>query len=202
MNESKETSKASQPGVLKEIADSTGQAMQGTEENRPEGEEAEIRAALLPDVEQTKPFKMALVSSLLEVLEKAAKELGVKLLPNSDRPLDRLHGIFGHERVGDSLDLEITLAQFLEAKPATHLFGVELVRAIRVNTRWLIAPEERMTPKSILALAGLSWEEYSLYSPPESTQPLPPDSDISLSRGEKFEAQRDGKYGSGVNFAD
>jgi hypothetical protein len=199
MNEPHEMPRASQSGVLKEISDSPEQAMQGKEEN---GTEAEIRAGLLPDVEHAKPFKMALVSTLLEVLEKSAKELGVQLLPNSDKPLDRLHGIYAHERVGESLDLEITLAQFLEVKPMTHLFGVELVRAIRVNTRWLIAPEERMTPKSILALAGLSWEEYSLYTPPESTQPLPPDSDIPLSRGELFEAQRDGKYGSGINCAD
>ena len=49
---------------------------------------------------------------------------------------------------------------------------------------------------------GSFMEEYSLYTPPESTQPLPPDSDIPLSRGELFEAQRDGKYGSAVNCAD
>ena len=140
---------------------------------------------------------MALVSTLLEVLEKSAKELGVQLLPNSDKPLDMLHGIDSHERVGDSLDLEISLAQFLEVKPVTHLFGVELVRAIRVNTRWLIAgrkddSEEHSRPRgSFMGVQPVhaAW----------STQPLPPDSDIPLSRGELFEAQRDGKYGSAVN---
>jgi hypothetical protein len=167
-----------------------------------ESKEVEIRAALLPDADNAKHFRMSLVATLLEVLDKSAAELNVQLLPNFDKPLDRLHGIYRGQEVGEALNLELTLSKFLEDKPETNLFGVELVRAIRVNTRWLIAPEEQMTPKSILALAGLAWEEYSLYSPPDSLQPLPPDTNITLFRGKEFEAQRDGKYGSRANYAD
>ena len=55
-----------------------------------------------------------------------------------------------------------------------------------------------MTPKAILALAGLSWEQYSLYYPDDSKEPLPPDAPVKLHRGQRFEAQRDGKYGQEV----
>jgi hypothetical protein len=79
---------------------------------------------------------------------------------------------------------------------------VELVLAIQINTRWRIAPQKQMTPKDILALAGLPWQEYSLYFPPDSVDPLPPDTPVELHRGQHFEAQRDGKYGQEGDSAD
>jgi hypothetical protein len=44
--------------------------------------------------------------------------------------------------IGPPLDLSLTLAEFLKEKPRTHHFAVELVLAIRVNTRWRVAPEK------------------------------------------------------------
>ena len=55
-----------------------------------------------------------------------------------------------------------------------------------------------MTPRAILTLADLSPEEYSLYFPSDSKVPLPPDTPVKLHRGQRFEAQRDGKYGAEV----
>jgi hypothetical protein len=135
-------------------------------------------------------------ATLLEVLDEAARKLDVKLLPNPRAPLDRLHGVYERHHVGEPLDLDLTVEDFLRQEPKTHHLAIELVLAIEINTRWRIAPEEEMTPKAILALAGLPWEQYSLYFPADSVDPLPPDSPVKLHRGQRFEAQRDGKYGA------
>ena len=94
------------------------------------------------------------------------------------------------------MDLALTVEDFLRQEPKTHHLGIELVLAIEINTRWRIAPEKEMTPKAIQALAGLPWQEYSLYYPADSVDPLPPDTPVKLDRGQRFEAQRDGKYGA------
>ena len=94
------------------------------------------------------------------------------------------------------MNLELTLGEFLREEPRTHHFAVELVLSIQINTRWRIAPEKEMTPKEILTLADLPWQEYSLYYPRDSVDPLQPDTPAKLHRGERFEAQRDGKYGN------
>lgn len=133
---------------------------------------------------------------LLEVMDKAARKLDVKLLPNPHAPLDRLHGVYEHHRVGEPLNLDETVEEFLRQEPKTHHLAIELVLAIEINTRWRIASEKEMTPKAILALAGLPWQEYSLYYPADSVDPLPPDTPVKLHRGQRFEAQRDGKYGA------
>lgn len=91
--------------------------------------------------------------------------------------------------------VSITVGDFLSGEDKTHDFAIELVLAIEINTRWRAAPQKEMTPKAILALAGLPWEQYSLYFPAESVEPLPPDTPVKLHRGQRFEAQRDGKYG-------
>jgi len=140
-------------------------------------------------------------STLLEVLDDAAQRLDVRLLPNPHIPLDQLRGIYEHYRVGEPLDLNMTIEEFLRQSEPTHNFGIELVLAIEVNTRWRIAPEHEMTPKAILTLADLPWEQYSLYYPVDSVEPLPPDTPIKLHRGERLEAQRDGKYGAGASDA-
>jgi len=135
-------------------------------------------------------------ATLLEVLDESARKLDAKLLPNAHTPLDLLHGVYEHHRVGGALNLDLTVEGFLQQEPGTHHLGIELVRAIEINTRWRIAPEAEMTPKAILALAGLPWEQYSLYFPADSVDPLPPDTPVKLHRGQRFEAQRDGKYGA------
>jgi hypothetical protein len=135
-------------------------------------------------------------ATMLEVMDEAARRLDVKLLPDPDAPLDRLRGVYEHHRVGEPLGLNETVEDFLRQEPKTHHLGIELVLAIEVNTRWRIASEEEMTPKAILALVGLPWEQYSLYHPADSVDPLPPDTPVKLHRGQRFEAQRDGKYGA------
>jgi hypothetical protein len=155
-----------------------------------------------PPSHERRHFRMPLAATLLEVLDKGAKELGEHLLPNAQMPLDRLRGVYQDHQAGEPLNLELTLGEFLQEEPRTHHFAVELVLAIRINTRWRIAPEMEMTPKQILALADLPWQEYSLYNPCDSVEPLPPDIPVKLHRGEHFEAQRDGKYGDEVRSAD
>lgn len=146
-------------------------------------------------------FRMPLGATLLEVLDKGAREFEEHLLPNPEELLDKLRGVYQDHQTGEPLNLELTLGEFLQEEPRTHHFAVELVLAIRINTRWRIAPEKEMTPKEILTLAGLSWEEYSLYYPHDSVVPLPPDTPVELHRGKHFEAQRDGKYGNGASNA-
>lgn len=167
-----------------------------------EGREAEFRVEVLhhPDHEP-KHLRVKRDVSLLEVLDEAARKLDVKLLPNTHAPLDQLRGVYEHHHVGDPLNLALTVADFLHEEPKTHRLAVELVLAIEINTRWRVAPEKEMTPKAILTLAALPWEQYSLYHPVDSVEPLPPDTPVKLHRGERFEAQRDGKYGAGANGA-
>lgn len=161
-----------------------------------DGHEVGLSAELLGDPEHRREhFRTARDIRLLEVLDEGAQKLGVHLLPNAEDPLDRLHGVYEHHEIGAPLDLSIVLEEFLKEPPHTHHFAIELVLAIRVNTRWRIAPKDEMTPREILKLADLSAEEYSLYFPPDSVDPLPPDTPVKLHRGQRFEAQRDGKYG-------
>lgn len=147
--------------------------------------------------EARKPEHLAIPSheTLLFVLDKGAHAFHVELLPNAEEPLDRLYGFHGDES-GPHLDLQLMLKEHLDAHPASHRFGIELVLAIRINTRWRIASSCEMTPKAILELADLPWEEYTLYRPGEKTA-LPLEKPIELHRGECFEAQKDGKYGAG-----
>jgi hypothetical protein len=166
------------------------------------GSEVEILVKVLhhPDHEPRR-FHVKREATLLEVLDEAARKLDVKLLPNPHAPLDRLRGVYEHHQVGEPLDLNLTIEEFLRHEPRTHHFAIELVLAIEINTRWRVAPEKEMTPKAILTLAGLPWEQYSLYYPADSVDPLPPDTPVKLHRGQRFEAQRDGKYGQGANGA-
>jgi hypothetical protein len=163
----------------------------------PGGHEVEFMVEVLhhPDHEP-RHIHVKRDATLLEVLDESARKLDVKLLPNPNTPLDRLHGVYEHHRVGEPLDLDLTVEDFLREEPKTHHLAIELVLAIEINTRWRIAPEKEMTPKAILALAGLPWEQYSLYYPADSVDPLPPDTPVKLHRGQRFEAQRDGKYGA------
>src|ERR1700740_299257 len=79
-------------------------------------------------------------ATLLDVLDESARKLDVKLLPNPHAP---------HHRIGEPLDLGLTVEDFLRQEPETHHLGIELVLAIEINTRWRIAPEKEMTPNAI-----------------------------------------------------
>lgn len=171
----------------------------GADEGR---REVEVSVELLHDLEhEQRHFHVMRDAQLLEVLDEGARKLDVKLLPNPQMPLDKLRGVYENHRVGEPLNLNITVEDFLRHERRTHHFAVELVLAIQINTRWRVAPEKEMTPKAILALAELSWEEYSLYYPADSVDPLPPDTPVKLHRGQRFEAQRDGKYGEETHRA-
>jgi hypothetical protein len=161
-----------------------------------ESAEAEVSIELYGDAEHRRQhFRAAKTVILLDVLDEGARKLDVRLLPDPLKPLDLFRGVYRDHAVGTPLNLDLTLGEFLKQEPVTHHFAVELVLAIRINTRWRVAPSEEMTPKAILELAGLPPAEYSLYYPSDSVAPLPPDTPVKLHRGQHFEAQRDGKYG-------
>ncbi len=162
-----------------------------------DSKESEISVELFNEAEHhRKHFRAAKTALLLDVLDEGTRKLDVRLLPNPQQPLDVLRGVYRDHETGVPLNLDLTLAEFLMQEPVTHHFAVELVLAIQINTRWRVAPQHEMTPRAILELAGLSPTEYSLYYPCDSVEPLPPDTLIKLHRGQRFEAQRDGKYGT------
>ncbi|HZZ80572.1 MAG TPA: hypothetical protein VFE62_18860 [Gemmataceae bacterium] len=162
--------------------------------------EEHVTIRLLPAGHEAK-FQMPANASLLEVLEMGARQLRVTLLPAVPlRPLDQLHDIASHDRVGPPIhDLDQALGPYLKMKGTTPHFGIELVLAFHVNTRWAVASSPDMTPRAILALPAINlpYAEYTLYLP-GSNDPLPIDKPIHLKRGEALEAQRDGKYGKGA----
>jgi hypothetical protein len=156
-----------------------------------------VTIRLLPAGSEAK-FNLPENASLREVLDEGSQELHLDLLPPAPlEPLDRLHGILKHDEVGPAIaNLDQSLGAYLDEKGNTPNFGIELVLAFRVNTRWAVAIGPQMTPKQILALPSinLDYQQYTLY-PPGSATPLPLEQAITITRGEAFEAQRDGKYG-------
>jgi hypothetical protein len=159
--------------------------------------EVQVTTRVLPAGAEAR-FKLPENAALREVLEEGARRAGVPLLPPSPlMPLDRLHDILKHDQVGPAIDdLDQPLGPYLKEKGATKDFGIELVLAFRVNTRWAVATKPQMTPREILALPGINLDpaQYTLY-PPESAKLLPLDDPITITRGMALEAQRDGKYG-------
>ncbi len=156
--------------------------------------ELHLSVRILPDGHQHL-LKLPSTATLLDVIQEGARQAGTSLLPTAEQPLDRLHNIGKHHEVGPPIeDLDQSAADFLSQPGHTDDFGIELVLAIRLNTQWQIATQPSMSPREILRLFGLDFQEYTLYRP-MSGEPLPLDAPISLSRGDGFEAQRDGKYG-------
>lgn len=146
----------------------------------------------------TQTFEIGSDATLLEVMERAAKLAGIALLPPRHKPFDLLHAMNG-EHVGPVIEhLDQTLGEYLHHAGHSAHFTVELVRAFQVNTRWDVAPKEKMSPREILALPRihLDYTQYTLYLP-ESTAELPLDTPITIERGTDLEAQADGKYGGG-----
>lgn len=160
--------------------------------------ELQVEARLLHDGSTAVSFKLPANAALIEVLQEGAERLAVRLLPSAEQPLDHLHDVMAQHEVGPTIaDLSQPLDVFLEEPGTTHTFGIELVRAFRVNTRWSVAPTAELTPRAILSLPriNLDFQNYTLYRP-GSVDPLPLDVPVPIERGEAFEAQRDGKYGS------
>lgn len=154
-----------------------------------------VTTRILQPGSETFRFTMPESSALLEVLRAGAERAKVELLPSADAPWDRLHDIPQHDEVGPAIeDLNQSLGDYLKEKHTTRDFGIELLRIFRVNNRWAIATAEMLTPRQILQLVNLKYEEYTLYRE-NSADPLPLDTAIPVSRGQVFEAQRDGRYG-------
>lgn len=154
-----------------------------------------IKAKLLPNGD-LKIVRVHLQDSLLEVMKKIAEAFQVNLLPpDSNEPFDHLY-CYNRQggQVGPLSDLSQPLWRVILKCRCRRIFGLELLLSIKVNTQWKVAPKPSMTPKEILSLYDMDYTQYTLYRP-DSADPLPLDMPIELSRGECFEALKDGRYG-------
>ncbi len=143
-------------------------------------------------------FKAALTDNLGEVFAKGAAALAEPLLPPAPQaPLDALRYLKKQHEWSEPLTkLEQPLWLAL-AHGVTRHFGVEYKLVVKINTRWGVAQSATATPRELLTTFGMSPQEFSLYKV-DAVEPLPPDTPLSLQRGDCFEAQKDGKYGSAV----
>jgi Prokaryotic E2 family E len=150
----------------------------------------------LPDGKEVK-FVAGLSDTLRQVFEIGAHALGKSLLPpGGSQPLDilRCRERNGHNWSEPLTNLEQPLWLAL-AHGCTRHFGIEYVLAVKINTRWGIAPSANATPRELLTSFGFDPTEFSLYRA-SSADLLPPDTPLSIKRGDKFEAQKDGRYGA------
>ncbi len=159
-------------------------------------EHVHLKVHMLPNGE-FRAMKVQMDIIMRELMSKIAKEFGEKLLPPPPMvPLDRLFCYGRHnELVGPITDLSMTLGRALLQYRCKRKFGLELVRSIKVNATWKVAPEEIMTPSEILDLFGMDYKEYTIYLP-DSQDPLPLHVGLNIKRGECFEAIKDGRYGN------
>jgi hypothetical protein len=163
---------------------------------------AQVEVRLLPDG-PTARVRIHLSDPLLSLMRQGAAQLVVDLLPpGADaRPLDQLRWLQRDGTYSPSIeDLDQTLWTFLRVHRGPRRFGIQLVAAFSVNTRWAVATAPSMSPRGILALPAISlpFQDYSLYRP-GSERELPRDEPIPIHRGDHFEAVRDGKYGTGTS---
>jgi hypothetical protein len=130
--------------------------------------EVHATTRILPAGAESK-FELPDNAALLEVLQEGAGHAGVPLLPPApETPLDQLHDLSQHGQAGPpSTNLDQPLGAYLEEKGTIPHFGIELVLAFRINTRWAVASKPQMTPKEILALLAINlpYQEYTLYLP-------------------------------------
>jgi hypothetical protein len=136
-----------------------------------------------------------LSDTLREIMGHGAKALGEELLPpDAPVPLDFLRNRRGSEWSEPIPDLKTPLWVALAQGDSRH-FGIEYRLAVRINARWGVAPHDPITPRQLLQAFEFNPAEYSLYHT-HSADPLPADTPIKVHRGECFEAQKDGRYGS------
>jgi len=144
-----------------------------------------------------KHLAVRLGETLLSLMREGGEKLGMPVLPPGaeTEPLD---GLRFQRRDGSWSpainDLSEPLWLAVVHGDSRH-FGVEYKLVVQINTKWGIAPSSQPTPKQLLEAFGFSATEYSLYYP-NSSEPLPPDVPLHLKRGERFEAQKDGRYGA------
>lgn len=143
-------------------------------------------------------FRAGLEDTLGEVFAKAAESFGKPLLPPSPQvPLDilsyRTHGAQWSEPI-TNLEQPLWLAL---AKGYSRHFGIEFKLVVKINTQWNVAPAEKTTPRQLLTTFGMDAQKFSLYRL-DGTEPLPSDTPLEIKRGEMFEAQADGRYGSSI----
>lgn len=140
-------------------------------------------------------FHARLGATLFEVMELGAKALGEELLPpHVETPLDFLRNRRGHAWSDPIEDLIVPLWALLANGGSRH-FGIEYRLAVRINARWGVAPQNPLTPRQLLEAFEFNPADYSLYHI-HSKDPLPVDTPMHVKRGEHFEAQKDGRYGS------
>ena len=157
--------------------------------------QVEVDARILPQGEVYE-VRLDKKATLLELLEATIARAGETLIYSNEQPLDTLHNL---DRKGVSPAIEMLdepVDDYLRKPHTSKDFGVKLVRAIKVNREWRVAPMETMTPTEILGLFNLD-ASYGLYQPNQPNA-LSPDTPIPVTRGLVFEAQRSGAYGGGT----
>ena len=138
-------------------------------------------------------------ASLLEIMREGGTKLGISVLPpGADiQPLDALLFLKRGEHWSDPIaDLHEPLWLAIVHGDSRH-FGIEFKLVVQINTKWAVASSANLTPKQLLEAFGFSPSEYSLYHA-NSSELLPPDVPLNLKRGDRFEAQKDGRYGAPV----
>lgn len=141
-------------------------------------------------------FKAALDDTVGEAFVKAAEALDKSLLPPPpNAPLDLLRvKLRNGQWSAPFADFDEPLWLFLLRGFKRH-FAVEYLLIVKINTQWGVAPSENATPRELLSAFGMDAQEFSLYTL-DGSEPLPVDTPLSLERGDKFEAQKDGRYGA------
>lgn len=133
--------------------------------------------------------------TLLEMMRSGVQELKEPVLPPPPAmPSDFLRGQRHHEWSEPIQHLSTPLWVALSTGFSRH-FAIEYRLAVQINARWGVAERSEMTPRELLTQFGFQPNEYTLYKA-DNKDPLPPDSPLHLKRGEKFEGQKDGRYGS------
>lgn len=154
-----------------------------------------VKISLLP-VGEFRVIRVPIDITIGELMAKIAKEFDKKLLPPA--PLAPFDRIFSYDKqnnlIGPITDLSMPLVRALVQYHCKKKFSLELVRSIKVNSTWKVAPKDIMTPGEILDLFGMDYTQYTIYLP-DSQDPLPLHVGLNIERGDCFEAIKDGKYG-------
>jgi hypothetical protein len=173
---------------------------EGSEQNEEKpvkDRKVQLGISRFPDSREVK-FDASLNDSILQVFNLGSEALATPLLPpNSSTPLDLLRSKEGKGWSDPIQDLGRPLWLLLESGASKH-FSIEYVLAIKINTKWGVAPSPNATPRQLLEGFGFNPAEFSLYRV-NSADLLPSDAPLLLARGDVFEAQKDGRYGSTMN---